>query len=396
MNLFSKHINTQLILTFVILLIVALQACEKNNEIIDPEYLVESELIVKLNSGEISELAKTYDDVSSFASMFIRYNVNIFKIIYKTIDTNNNPVLASGAIVIPDNKNPAPMISFQHGTIKNDKSAPSYFSLDDHFIFVVFSSSGYIIVLPDYLGYGSSNHLSHPYEHGRSLATASRDMLRAVREFDKLEKKFQANEKLFLTGYSEGGYATMALFKLLEEQHADEFKATAVTTGAGAYNKSLFAKHILETSTELNFLNEFLWVLDTYNKLYKLNRPYNLFFNEPYAGIISNGGVFANNQLNPGLLFNNNFREGIINGTDTQFLNVLTDNDNYDWEPQAPLQMYHGTNDDYVFYFNSSSAFEAMTNRGSKSVELKTVQGGDHFNSIQPYIMGTYLFFNKY
>ncbi len=385
-------------LYFIFILVFVLFSCErdKNDNFPDPDFLAESELLVRFSSDEIKQMINNQDEFSSFASIFVRYNVSVYKVIYKTIDTENNPVLASGALIVPELENPAPLLSFQHGTIKKDENAPSNFKSDDYFIAVFFSSTGFIISLPDYLGYGSSKHLTHPYEHGNSLASASRDMLRAVREFDDREKSFRINDKLFLSGYSEGGYATMALMKLLEEKHSREFRITAATVGAGAYNKSMFANHILDLNSELSYLNEFLWVLDTYNTVYKLNRPYNQYFNEPYAGIIENGGVFANTQLNPQLLFSNAFREGILNGSDTQFKNVLADNDNYNWEPKAPLQMYHGTNDDYVFYFNSSSAYEAMTNKGATSVELITVPNGDHFSTLQSYFTGTFTFFNKF
>ena len=43
----------------------------------------------------------------------------------------------------------------------------------------IFASSAMIVSMPDYLGYGVSSNLPHPYEHGKSLATASYDMLKA-------------------------------------------------------------------------------------------------------------------------------------------------------------------------------------------------------------------------
>lgn len=384
-------------LTLTFILFFVFLSCERDNKnsLPDADYLVESKFLTSFSVDQINQYSAGLGDLSSFTSLFVRYNVSVYKIIYKTTDTENNTVLASGALVVPEYKNSVPLISFQHGTIKNDKNAPSNFLVDDYFIAVFFASTGYVISLPDYLGYGSSRQLIHPYEHGNSLATASRDMLRAVREFDKREKSFQLNEKLFLSGYSEGGYATMALMKLLEEKHGNEFSVTAATVGAGAYNKTMFAKHLLEVNAELHYLNEFLWVLDSYNRIYKLNRPYTYYFNQPYAGIIEAGSVFANNQLNPQLLFSSTFREGILNGSDTEFLNVLSDNDNYNWKPLAPLQLYHGTNDDYVFYFNSESAYEAMIAKGATDVELITVNGGDHYTTTQNYFSGTFLFFSK-
>jgi pimeloyl-ACP methyl ester carboxylesterase len=387
---------------FLFIILIVLSSCEKERNGInpEPEYLVDSELLVEFNTTDIINSLSSNTEFSSeviqIAQNLVQNGISAYRIVYETVDINNNPILASGAVVIPSGNAQYPVISFQHGTLNSDQEAPSYFSENTYLPAMVYASAGFIIVLPDYLGYGASNHIDHPYEHGSSLATASRDMLRAFREFDAMNDGFHAGEKLFLTGYSEGGYATMALLKLIEEEHSNEFKVTAATAGAGAYNKTAFAKYIMESNTRLTYINSFLWVLDTYNNVYGLDRPYNHFFNDPYAEKIEAGGVFANTQRNPSILFTEEFRNGILQGTDSQFLNVLADNDNFDWKPVTPLRLYHGTDDDYVFYFNSVTAFDAMKERGATSVSFNSIQGGNHNTSIFDYFTGSLLFFSAF
>lgn len=379
----------------ILLTMLAINSCQKEDNDKEPElqYLVESELIAGYNRADILTTLENTEELPEGISFLVNYDISVYKIVYTTTDTRNTPVLASGALLVPETSQPLPLLSFQHGTLSSDEEAPSRFSEENYFASVLYASTGYIMALPDYLGYGISNHIDHPYEHGRSLATASRDMLRAVRELGATEELFSASNNLFLTGYSEGGYATMALLKLLEEEHSDEFSITAATAGAGAYNKSEFARQILLSDSNLYHLNAFLWVLDTYNNVYDLDRPYSFYFNEPHATLIETEGIFANTELNPQDLFTPDFREGILAGTDTEFIEVLADNDNYDWRPSSPLRLYHGTDDDYVFYLNSATAFEAMKNRGATDVELITVEGGDHATSIFDYLTGTFLFF---
>jgi pimeloyl-ACP methyl ester carboxylesterase len=383
-------------LQLIVILLIVVAACQKEDDDRQPEFLVEHELLASFTRAEIISYLDDFGDLPGGLSFMVTHDVSVYKIVYNTIDTRNNPIPASGALVVPHSSHSLPMLSFQHGTLRSEQDAPSYFSLTSYLSALVYASTGYIMVLPDYLGYGSSRHIDHPYEHGRSLATASRDMLRAVREFDERSNEFSANNKLFLTGYSEGGYATMALLKLLEEEHLSEFTVTAATAGAGAYNKSEFARHILQDDTEMRYLNSFLWVLDTYNSVYGLDRPYSYYFNDPHAEIIRKGGVFANTELNPGNLFHPDFRDNLLNGSDTDFMEALADNDNFDWKPVTPLQLYHGTDDDYVFFFNSESAMEAMENRGASRVELITVEGGDHATTIVDYLTGTFLFFTQH
>jgi hypothetical protein len=381
-----------------VLLVLVFSACQRDSVELVPEheYLVETELIKRFSLDDILRtLAETDGFPTGFASL-VNYSVSVYKITYRTLDTDNETVLASGALVVPDESVHLPLMSFQHGTLQSNEHAPSYFSSDTYFPAVFYASTGYIIALPDYLGYGASSHLDHPYEHGHSLATASRDMLRAVRELDKSSPEFNTDNSLFLTGYSQGGYATMALLKLLEEEHPGEFSITASTAGAGAYNKSEFARYVLEWEGELPYLNSFLWVLETYDRVYGLKRDAGYYFNEPYASVIASEGVFANTQLNPQELFSESFIKGILNETDTGFIEALTDNDNYNWRPLSPLKLYHGTADNYVFYFNSETAWEAMNDLGAHQVELVTVVHGDHYSTIYDYFMGTFLFFNEF
>ena len=130
------------------------------------------------------------------------------------------------------------MISVQHGKIRNPQEAPSFFRDDTEAASFgsLFGSMGYIIAYPDYIGYGASQDLPHPYEHGASLASASLDMLRAAKEFLRGQTDVKWDEKLYVAGYSEGGYATMSLQRKIEEEASSEFNLRASSCGAGAYD----------------------------------------------------------------------------------------------------------------------------------------------------------------
>ena len=223
-------------------------------------------------------------------------------------------------------------------------------------------------------------------------------MLRASYEYFKVNNNENLhNDKLFLTGYSEGGFATMSMFKLLQENHADEFNITAVTVGAGAYNKTAFADWIVSSNEDLFHINSFVWVLDVYNTIYsQLNRPYSYYFNEPWASIIANQGVFAPIEQNPQLLLTASFIDNYSGGYDTDLISVFAENNCYDWKPLSPLQLYHGTDDIYVPYFNSSTTYDAMVYQGSTEVELITIQGGDHVTTLGDYSIGTFMFFQSF
>jgi dipeptidyl aminopeptidase/acylaminoacyl peptidase len=238
----NRNLQHRILVFFLFALIIS--SCKKDNDPPKPEpdYIVEYEQIMTMSADDILSRLTEFGDLPPQISLFLNHGVVVYRVVYGTKDTDDKSILASGALIVPDTVDPMPLMSFQHGTITRDEDAPSWFTSDQYLAAVFYASAGYIISLPDYIGYGTSSHLDHPYEHGHSLATASRDMLRAVYELETIEKIFSTNSKLFLTGYSQGGYATMALLKLLEEQHSAEFNITAATAGAGAYDKTGFAR----------------------------------------------------------------------------------------------------------------------------------------------------------
>lgn len=343
-----------------------------------------------------AELSSRLGAINPAYALFLQFGVKVHTITYKTQLPDGTAVTASGAILIPDSPNPLPVVSQQHGTITDDAQAPSNYGpgSDAYEASTVFASTGYIMVCPDYIGYGASKNVPHTYEHRQGLAQASLDMLRAAKEF-LANTNVNWDKRVYLTGYSEGGYATMALFKLMEEKYPDEFNIRAVSAGAGAYNKTAFMKQIVNSTSgglaEYNRL--YVWVLRTYNELYKLNRPMSYFFKEPYA-TEAQKGVNASISVSLDKTFTDSFKKAISEGSDTDFAKAVADNDVFDWKPKAPLRLYHGDADQLVLFLNSKTAFDAMKARGATNVELIPLAGATHASGIGGYVLGTFDMFS--
>ncbi|MBD2766628.1 alpha/beta fold hydrolase [Hymenobacter sp. BT664] len=332
------------------------------------------------------------------AGSLVRYPIRVYRLTYHTQTPEGAETTASGAVLVPVGAGPLPVLSYQHGTLepRSETQAPSYYATgsDVWSVVSVLASAGYVVSAPDYLGYGASKALPHPYEHAASLASASADMLRATREFCQ-QQNVGVNPKNFLLGYSEGGYATMALHKLLEERYATTLPVTASAPGAGAYHKTAFARYVLGATQPLNFLSTYVWVLRTYDRIYRLNRPLSFYYQEPYATRLQ-ADPFAAVPSQPNQLFTPAFRQAVLANTDAPFAAALAANDLYDWRPRAPLALFHGTADDYVPFFNSQDAYEAMRGRGATQVELHPIPGGNHFSSAAAYTLGAYAFISQY
>jgi pimeloyl-ACP methyl ester carboxylesterase len=377
--------------------LAALASCQKDEEAPpahQPEFLIEATLVMDLSREEVAEKISQGGLFPPGSDLLVRFGVEGYSLTYQTVSHDGSAIVASGALLVPKTDEKFPLLSFQPGTLGNPLEAPSLFQSLYTDQTSVFASAGFIVALPDFLGYGASAELEHPYEHRQSLATATRDMIRAAREYFLVERREALSGQLFLTGYSAGGYATLATLKLLQEDHPEEFQVTAATAGGGAYNKTEMFRQIVMADMELPQIGLYMWVLDVYNKVYpELGRPYTAYFNEPWATQIAEEGVFSGVEKNPSLLLNPAFVDGVVSGSDTAFLSVLADNDLYDWRPEMKLKLYHGTYDLVVPYLNAQTAYDAMTALGAADLELEPIVQGTHESSFLNYIVGTYGYF---
>ncbi|MGN1239594.1 MAG: hypothetical protein ACI4TV_01820, partial [Paludibacteraceae bacterium] len=96
--------------------------------------------------------------------------------VYRSVSPQGDSLWVSGRIYLPRTRRVRGVVLAPHFTICADREAPSRrVGLD-----VVFALEGYVVVVPDYVGYGVSAHLTHPYLHWHSAATTAVDMLSAV------------------------------------------------------------------------------------------------------------------------------------------------------------------------------------------------------------------------
>ena len=117
-----------------------------------------------------AQLAARVSDIPLVGSL-ARYSVKVYRLTYTTRNTDGQSVTASGALLVPVAPAAVPVISYQHGTLQPDEEnrAPSYYSQGSEIwsAVSVLAATGYVVSAPDYIGYGASKSLPHPYEHCR-------------------------------------------------------------------------------------------------------------------------------------------------------------------------------------------------------------------------------------
>ncbi len=107
---------------------------------------------------------------------------------------------------------------------------------------IAMSMTGYGVALPDYEGLGINTNIQ-PFAHAETLAVQVVDMLRATRDglngsVIGLTPPCTWNSKLFLMGYSEGGFVTLAATRELQQNASAEFTVTAAAPLSGPHDLS--------------------------------------------------------------------------------------------------------------------------------------------------------------
>ncbi len=367
----------------VLFVFVFLTSCKDDN--IDPqdnfEHIISYELLETITAEEVKE---RFGD-NTLISQIANFDVDAYKVLYFTPNYDGTMVEASGLVLIPEVPGSVKLTSFQHSTlaksddpaIDQEYRAPSYLSEESAEIYlsaVLYASNGYLISAADYIGYGATKEMFHPYEHAQTAATTSFDMLEAAKELaDFLD--ISLTEELFLMGYSQGGNSTMALHKYIEENYLEEYPITRSAMGAGAYHKTAVGEYIFNFEGEIGLsLSLYLWVLDSYDRIY-LERGLSYYLNEPYSTEVSQNGYYAISNTNPEVVFTEEFITE-INDPASEFRAALADNDIHNWKAEAPIKLFHSRDDNLVPYFNSEDAFENMRANGSTTVLLETYTFG--------------------
>ena len=338
-------------------------------------------------------------------------DVSCYKLTYKTPDASATLINASGLVCLPATRSGGrPVLSYQHGTIFQDSDAPSSFiTSSEGLVGAVFAAIGYIVVMPDYIGYGDSTALMHPFVHAATLASATVDMNRAAQVFFK-EPGISAvtNGQLFLAGYSEGGYATLATQRLMEQSLRAEFPITASEPGAGPYDLSSTTQTILELATlpQPAFVGFFLVA---YDSIYNSPSQLAYYFSSAYAPFVASyfGGSYSRGQISAALggsnvptvtLFNPVFIASFLGTGEAVLKAHIAENNIYNWAPAVPTRLFQGQNDDIVPYANTTTAKAAMDSNGSTSVTVVNCNAGTlpttHDNCIAPFAIDVVIYFN--
>lgn len=375
----------------------------KNNSMKPTEYL-SGDIISATSLGLYSpnEILQIFNSSQISIPFDISYSVKALSITYQTTDAQGNNIEASGAFFIPQGIANLPLLSIQHGTeTKRDLVASvSPYNSTEGITGLLTASMGYMTIIPDYPGFGVSDEV-HPYFHAKSLIPCVIDFIYAGKSYC-LEHQIILDGSVFLTGYSEGGYVTLATQKTIEEEFATEIHLAAVAPLGGLYDlvgtfDNIFNDDTYSTPAYVAYF------FNAYNKIYNWNRL-NDIFNSQYSSIIpelfdgSKSWIEVVNQLPTTFsgLMNPAFITNVVNGNEQSILETIQENTLLDWIPKAPMHFFHGDIDRIAPYINTLTTVDALTENGAANILLTVIPNGTHETAGPSAIFGAIQWFESF
>jgi len=223
------------------------------------------------------------------------------------------------------------------------------------------------------------------------------------------------NNQLFITGYSQGGYASMVFHEGMQKKYG----ASSVTAAAhlsGPYDLYGIMRNLIISEKAYFYPayipNTFLGMNEVDNYYQNLED----FFKPEYISDISSyyNGKIKLSELNTrliqklttntgasvgGRLIRPEILEEIKTNPDYWINTVLSKNDAYKWVPESPSRLFYCKADDQVPYLNSIVARDSMYSRGANPNTLIVTDvnsNADHGQCVTPALTQTLLFFLTY
>lgn len=382
-----------------LLLFLFLISCNNQDEL-TRAYIDTYTKLFSISKENILEIVQNseFENLNSY----LKYDISLYTIIYNTTYKGQN-IKASGLVAFPDTDDGIPILNFNHGTTSLHADAPTE-DLIQYSFFSNAASAGYIFVIPDYLGFGISDNIVHPYYRSDLTGQTIVDMIRATKELAVLEG-YNFNGDVFLSGYSEGGFATMSAHHNMEKNNYSGLNLVASAPASGGYDITGMLDYFISKDT-YHVPYYIAYVSIGYKTSYDWNIPLSSIFNEPYASIIPDyfNGKYSGYEINSVLsddiseLLTSNFINNVYSDPELKIIVDAFEANSLDqWVPKNKMIMYHGTDDITVPYQNSVDTYNNFISLGAdkNTVEFIDLIGENHSSGSLPYIISLFDQFEK-
>ena len=200
-------------------------------------------------------------------------SVDVYQIQYETVGGKGEAATASGALMVPTAgttscQGARPIVLYAHGTSSQQSFNIAQISTSSNseglILAAVFAAQGYIVIAPNYAGYDSSDLPYHPYLVADQQSKDMIDALAAAKSALPIAN-VSSNGKVFVTGYSQGGYVAMATHSAMQ---AANTPPTASAPMSGPYALSAFGDAIFMGEVPGRAPLNLTFIIDSYQQTY--------------------------------------------------------------------------------------------------------------------------------
>lgn len=357
--------------------------------------------------------SRTKAQITSLFNMpLVKYGAKYYRVLYTSVDAKGSKDTLSALMVIPDRASLTyPRLVYQHGTSDCKRCVPSNYGStggDEGQVGLLFAGLGFVSILPDYVGMGNGRGFQ-TYVHDATTASASMDAITATGLWMN-NNNIAVNNQMFITGYSQGGYASMSLHRYLETKA--NLRVTAAAHLSGPYSLSGAMRDLILGDVPYQYPayipNTILGFQEVYGNIYNelsdvFKPEYISNIRAYYNGTITlstlNRRIYATLSSGGGSpvakkIFKDEFITAFSSDPNHPVNLILKENDLYDWSPTSPTRIFYCKADDQVPYQNSIIAYDKMIANGTTVLQIADINSNfDHTQCYNPALTSTVLFF---
>lgn len=364
------------------------------------QVLLEHKKITTFSTDTFIRLAEKMKVPKAFRAF--TYDVDVYELTYRGYWTDGSPLKAKGLCFVPAGiKKPMAESIYGHGTQIEQASSVSLKN-GQMVTAALMASDGYFSLYPYYYGIGGGDSV-HLYIHSQTESGAMAYMILAGRE---LQQKLGVNNtgQVFISGYSQGGHTAMATHQFLEAHPELGIKVAASSPMSGPYDLTGVQSEVMFKPYDRPHYLPYLLV--SYQLAYGLIpgditevfQPQYQCEIEDFFRIPRKKGHSKLDKKLPEVprdMIEPHFLKAYQNDTTFPFRKYLELNSNWQWVPQAPMQLCACYGDNEVSYKNSEKAASFMQSKGA-NVHLRLFGKSLNHQRCAPFaFMYTKIFFDR-
>lgn len=229
--------------------------------------LIEQKTTLRLSAADLTKLL----NASATGQQLLQIagapacGIDVVSFRYRTIGGAGESTTSSGALMLPRGSRACsgarPTLLYAHGTttyknynladLTQQDPANTDGVVEGTTIAALYAAQGYIVIASNYAGYEGSTLPYHPYLNASQQSADVIDSWRAAQllvDVASFTIGTRSSGKLFVTGYSQGGFVALATHRALQ---AAGVKVTASAPGSGPYAIAATADALIEGEVDL-------------------------------------------------------------------------------------------------------------------------------------------------